>query len=69
MIDSVVGKMTAALAPITKRTATRADAEVIAAPIPLDSANPASPTSSAGLRPNRSPSEPEVSTRAAKARL
>jgi hypothetical protein len=69
MIESVVGKITAALAPMTNRIATSADADVTAAPMPLDSANPARPMSSAGRRPNRSPSEPAVSTRAANARL
>ena len=47
----------------------RAGAELHSAPTPLAAANPTSPISSAGRRPNRSPSEPAVSTSAAKARL
>jgi hypothetical protein len=46
-----------------------APALVLSAPIPLAAAKPASPVSSIGRRPNRSPIDPAVSTSAAKARL
>ena len=69
MIDRVVGKIRAANMPMANRTAISAPLLPTTAPSPLASANPPRPTSSAGRRPNRSPSEPAVRTRPAKARL
>jgi hypothetical protein len=69
MMDRVVGKITAAKAPITNRMATNAPAEVTRAPPALAAANPMSPTISAGRRPNRSERLPAASTSPANARL
>jgi len=51
MIDSVVGKMRAAKAPIPNRAATRAPVLVTRAPITLAPANPSRPMINAGRRP------------------
>ena len=69
MIDSVVGKIRAANAPITNRAATSASAEVTSAPAALAAAKPSSPVIRAGRRPNRSDRLPAASTSPAKARL
>ena len=69
MIDSVVGKISAADAPIANRVTTSASAEVTSAPAALASANPTSPTIRAGRRPKRSERQPAASTSPAKARL
>jgi hypothetical protein len=57
-MDSVVGKISAANAPMMKRTTMSDAAPVHDAPIPLAAANPMSPTISTGRRPKRSPIEP-----------
>ncbi len=69
MIDSVVGKISAAKKPIPPRAATSASGVVTRAPTTLAAANPTSPPISAGRRPNRSETLPIASTRPAKARL
>ena len=51
MIDSVVGKITAAAAPIANRAAISAPAESTTAPTMLAAANPSRPRISAGRRP------------------
>ncbi len=51
MIDSVVGKMTAAAMPIATRAAISAPAESTRAPTVLAAANPSRPRMSAGRRP------------------
>ncbi len=69
MIDSVVGKISAAKVPIAILAAIRAPASVTRAPVALAAANPTRPTISAGRRPKRSERLPMASTSAAKARL
>ena len=69
MIESVVGKISAAQVPITKRSAISASLESTRAATPLASAKPPSPVSSAGRRPQRSERLPIASTSAAKERL
>ena len=69
MIDSVVGKIRAAQAPIAKRATTRAPGESTRAPQALAPAKPSSRDQSAGRRPNRSEALPAARTSAAKARL
>ncbi|GAA4985211.1 hypothetical protein GCM10025734_08550 [Kitasatospora paranensis] len=69
MIDRVVGKMVAAQAPMANRMTISASGDPATPPSALVAANPARPNSRAGRRPKRSPSEPAVSTSAAKARL
>ena len=66
---SVVGKISAAKAPITKRAATSSPGEVQSAAATLAAAKPSSPAISAGRRPKRSPRLPAESTSAANARL
>ena len=51
MIDSVVGKMSAANAPMPNRAAISAPVLFTMAPTTLAAANPRSPTISAGRRP------------------
>ncbi len=67
--DRVVGKISAALMPITTRSAMSAPTLSTSAAAPLLVANAASPRTRAGRRPNRSLRLPIASTRAAKARL
>ncbi len=69
MIERVVGKISAAKVPITKRSAISAPLESTSAAAAVLSAKPASPTISAGRRPNRSERLPIASTSAAKERL
>ena len=69
MIDSVVGKMTAADMPIATRAAMSAPDESTRAPTMLAPAKAIRPRISAGRRPKRSGRLPAASTRAAKARL
>ena len=69
MIDSVVGKISAAKTPITHRTAMSAPLLSTSAAAALLAAKPARPTTSAGRRPNRSERLPIARTSAAKARL
>ncbi len=69
MIDSVVGKMTAAKVPIANRETTSASPLVESAPATLAAAKPSRPRISAGRRPYRSDRLPAASTSAAKARL
>ena len=51
MIDSVVGKMTAAAVPIATRAAINAPDESTSAPTMLAAAKPSRPRISAGRRP------------------
>ena len=70
MIDNVVGKISAAAAPIANRAAISAPASSRPrAPTTLAAAKPTSPRISAGRRPKRSERLPAASTSAAKARL
>ncbi len=69
MIDRVVGKITAALTPVTKRSAASASLLSTMAAAALATAKPSSPSTSAGRRPKRSDRLPIASTRAAKDRL
>ena len=69
MIDSVVGKITAAQAPAANRVATSAPDESASAEAALARPKPSRPRISAGRRPNRSDRLPAASTSAAKARL
>ena len=69
MIESVVGKISAAEMPITKRSAMRALLLSTIAATPLLTAKPVRPRSRAGRRPNRSERLPIASTSAANARL
>ena len=69
MIDSVVGKISAAKTPIATRAAINALLLSTSAAAALLAAKPARPTMSAGRRPYLSDRLPMARTRAAKARL
>ena len=69
MIDSVVGKISAAVIPITNRQKISAPLDSTRAPARLAPAKATSPMISAGRRPYLSETLPAASTSAAKARL
>ena len=69
MIDRVVGKISAALMPMSTRITMSAPTPSTSAATPLLSVKAASPTTSAGRRPNRSLRLPMARTSAANERL
>lgn len=69
MIDSVVGKISAALAPMTTRSAISASTLSTSAATPLAVAKAARPRTREGRRPKRSLRLPIARTSAANARL